>query len=201
MLTLDLSSAPFWCELLLGMRVKLRPLTTALMVASRADPAIAALTAGTAPEEAALAMAKALAHLGDGPFIAVNGDVFCDADFNRLPHEPEGLAHLLLVDNPEHNPAGDFALDGARVRSDGDAKLTFAGIGVYRPALLNNWRDIIGSAPGVDLEPPRFKLAPLLRKAMDAGRVSGCHHGGQWTDVGTPERLAQLDATLGSTTA
>ena len=81
MLTLDLSSAPFWCEFLPGLRVKLRPLTTALMVASRADPAIAALTAGTTPEEAALAMAKALARRGysgtaaEGPaFIALTAE-------------------------------------------------------------------------------------------------------------------------------
>ncbi|WP_269781277.1 N-acetylmuramate alpha-1-phosphate uridylyltransferase MurU [Luteimonas fraxinea] len=152
---------------------------------------------GAPPLETGGGMLHALRLLDDAPFIAVNGDIWSDYDFARLPAEPEGDAHLVLVDNPAHNSAGDFALDGADVRSDGASKLTFSGIGVYRPALLHDWRDIIGSVPGVHLEPPRFKLAPLLRAAMTNDRVTGAHHPGRWTDVGTPERLAQLDATLG----
>ena len=149
---------------------------------------------GAEPLETGGGMAKALAHLGDGPFIAVNGDVFCDADFNRLPHEPEGLAHLLLVDNPEHNPAGDFALraDG-RVDSDGEHKLTFSGIGVYRPELLLRCR-AQWQTPGQ--AHPRFKLAPILRAAMMEGLVTGQRHDGVWLDIGTPQRLADLDAAL-----
>ncbi|MEO6365366.1 MAG: nucleotidyltransferase family protein, partial [Luteimonas sp.] len=97
-----------------------------------------------------------------------------------------------------HNPLGDFSLraDGV-VESDGAQRLTFAGIGVYRASLLHRWREILGETEGVDETPPRFKLAPLLRAAMEQGRVSGEHHRGRWTDVGTPERLAQLDAALG----
>jgi MurNAc alpha-1-phosphate uridylyltransferase len=148
---------------------------------------------GAEPLETGGGMRHALPWLGDAPFIAVNGDIWCDYDFANLPGEPEGLAHLVLVDNPEHNPAGDFALAGARVLAAGDARLTFSGLGVYRPALLANWRSIIGSAPGADLDPPRFKLAPLLRAAMRAGAVTGEHFRGTWTDVGTPERLAQLN--------
>jgi hypothetical protein len=92
MLTLDLSSAPFWCELLPGLRVKLRPLTTALMVASRADPAIAALTEGVAPEEAALAMAKALARRAILDWEGVG-----DATGEALPVSPEAIDALLDV--------------------------------------------------------------------------------------------------------
>lgn len=149
---------------------------------------------GPEPLETGGGMAKALEHLGDGPFIAVNGDVFCDADFSRLPREPDGLAHLLMVSNPEHNAAGDFALlaDG-KLASEGDARLTFSGIGVYRPELLRRcqeqWRQ-------TGVAHPRFKLAPILRQAMHEGLISGEMHHGLWTDVGTPERLAELDAAL-----
>jgi len=114
-----------------------------------------------------------------------------------LPRDPAGEAHLVMVDNPTQHPGGDFALDGdGRVHSDGDARLTFSGIGVYRPALLDGWREVIGAVPGVDAHPPRFKLAPLLRAAIAKDRVSGEHHRGGWTDVGTPQRLAQLNQAL-----
>src|SRR5690606_14135334 len=131
------------------------------------------------------------------PFLAVNGDVWCDLDFARLPREPAGDAHLVLVDNPAHHPGGDFVLaaDG-RVRGDGDPRLTFAGIGVYRASLLAGWRKVVGDVPGADAAPPRFKLAPLLRAAMARGAVTGEHHRGRWTDVGTPERLRDLSREL-----
>lgn len=152
---------------------------------------------GANPLETGGGMWNALPLLGDAPFIAVNGDVWCDADFARLPHEPHGLAHLLMVDNPAHNPDGDFALDAAgNLHSSGVEKLTFSGIGVYRPELFNNWREVIGDAAGADDTPPRFRLAPLLRAAMQQGKVSGEHHRGRWTDVGTPERLRLLDQSL-----
>jgi N-acetyl-alpha-D-muramate 1-phosphate uridylyltransferase len=151
---------------------------------------------GAEPLETGGGMWHALPKLGEAPFIAVNGDIWSDYDFARLPHEPAGLAHLVLVDNPGHNPRGDFALDGTRVHSDGPGRLTFAGIGVYRAALLSDWSRIVGDAAGSELDPPRFKLAPLLRAAMTAGLVGGEHHAGAWTDVGTPERLAELDRSL-----
>lgn len=173
---------------------------------------------GPTPLETGGALWNALPMLAESPnapFIAVNGDVWTDYDFDRLPHDPSGDAHLVLVDNPPQHPAGDFAFDdeGARssatgsdeievhgdvapVRSDGPNKLTFAGIGVYRPSLFDGWREVIGDAPGAREALPRFKLAPLLRAAMARGAVTGEHHCGRWTDVGTPERLAQLDATL-----
>jgi MurNAc alpha-1-phosphate uridylyltransferase len=149
---------------------------------------------GPEPLETGGGMLHALSLLGDAPFIAVNGDIWCAHDFAALPREPAGLAHLVLVDNPAHHPAGDFALVGAQVQSEGETRLTFSGIGVYRPALLSGWRDVIGAAPGADAVPARFKLAPLLRAAMRADAVTGEHFTGAWTDVGTPERLAALDA-------
>jgi N-acetyl-alpha-D-muramate 1-phosphate uridylyltransferase len=153
---------------------------------------------GPVPLETGGGMWNALSELSpDGePFIAVNGDIWTDYDFARLPRDPAGLAHLVLVDNPIHNDAGDFALDGARVLSDGASRYTFSGVGVYGRALFDDWRSIIGDAPGAAETPPRFKLAPLLRAAMRAGAVTGEHHGGAWTDVGTPERLRTLDASL-----
>lgn len=153
---------------------------------------------GPVPLETGGGMWNALSKLSPAgePFIAVNGDVWTDYDFARLPREPKRLAHLVLVDNPQHNPRGDFALAGERVESEGEARLTFSGIGVYRPALFDGWRGIVGDTPGAAETPPRFKLAPLLRAAMHPGDVTGEHHAGAWTDVGTPERLAELDARL-----
>ena len=138
----------------------------------------------------------AASGLGDATLLAINGDIWTDYDFAALPREPAGDAHLVLVDNPPQHPAGDFALHAGRVASDGPARLTFSGIGVYRPALFAGWREVVGDTPGSEATPPRFKLAPLLRAAMHRGRVTGEHHRGPWTDVGTPERLAALDSAL-----
>jgi MurNAc alpha-1-phosphate uridylyltransferase len=151
---------------------------------------------GPTPLETGGGMFKALPLLGDAPFLAVNGDVWTDFDFARLPREPRGVAHLVLVDNPPQHPKGDFALrDDGRVADDG-SKLTFAGIGVYRASLFDDWRTIIGDAPGANEDPPRFRTPPLLIAAMARGLVDGTHHAGRWTDVGTPERLAELDGAL-----
>jgi MurNAc alpha-1-phosphate uridylyltransferase len=129
-------------------------------------------------------IAQALPLLGD-PFLVVNGDIWTDYPFERLAHaRPRGLAHLVLVDNPAHHPGGDFGLEQGAVRVDGAARLTFAGIGVYRAALLAGRRA------------ERFPLAPLLREAAARGQVSGEHYPGRWLDVGTPERLRRLDALL-----
>jgi len=152
---------------------------------------------GPVPLETGGGMLKAMEVLGDAPFLAVNGDIWTDYDFAKLPREPNGVAHLLLVDNPPQHQRGDFFLgaDG-RVQSNGESRLTFSGIGVYRPTILDGWEETIGNAPGADETPPRFKLAPLLIAAMDRGLIGGEHHRGLWTDVGTPERLAALDASL-----
>lgn len=142
------------------------------------------------PESAALetagGIANALPLLGDAPFIVVNGDIFCDFDFTRLAQRSLGadLAHLVLVANPPQHPRGDFSLHGDRVRDRGESAdtQTFAGIGLYDPQLFD---DIVRGS--------KAPLAPLLRNAMAAGRISGEFHAGAWHDVGTPERLRQLD--------
>jgi MurNAc alpha-1-phosphate uridylyltransferase len=147
---------------------------------------------GPEPLETGGGMLRALPLLGSGPFIAVNGDIRTNFDFSTLPQDPAGLAHLVLVDNPPHHPAGDFVLSrdgrllddsantGPLAQAQGE-KLTFAGIGVYRPELL------AGQQPG------KYSLVPILRAAMRAGQVSGEHFRGTWSDVGTPQRLAELD--------
>jgi len=152
---------------------------------------------GPVPLETGGGMQRALDLLGGEPFLAINGDIWTDFDFSHLPPEPEGDAHLVMVENPVQHPQGDFVLrEDGLLLLEGGAPLTFSGIGLYRPRLLNGWRGVIGDAPGADSQPPRFKLAPLLRAAMTQGRISGQRHGGRWTDVGTPQRLARLDSEL-----
>ncbi len=153
---------------------------------------------GTVPLETGGGMLNALPLLGDAPFIAVNGDIWSDFDFARLPAAPAGLAHLVMVDNPDHHPHGDFILgnDGL-LRDTGDLpRLTFSGIGLYHPSVLQGWKAVIGDAESSPDTPPRFRLAPLLRAAMAAAAVSGQQHHGYWTDVGTPLRLQQLEQRL-----
>jgi MurNAc alpha-1-phosphate uridylyltransferase len=141
--------------------------------------------------ETAGGIRQAMQFLGDAPFIVVNGDIFCDADLKALveiaPHlsPASDLAHLLLVDNPDHHPQGDFALNNGRVRDHEEPRLTFSGIAAYHPALFAH---LVAGQPA--------RLAPQLRTAMEVDRVSGKHHQGVWIDVGTPERLALLDASL-----
>ena len=137
--------------------------------------------------ETAGGIANALPLLGDTPFLVVNGDIYCDWDFSRAADllTADRLAHLVLIDNPPHHPAGDFTLDNGTVGRGEQNRLTFSGIGVYRPALF------AGIARGTPA-----KLAPLLRNAIDAGKIGGERHAGRWVDVGTPERLAALDAEL-----
>jgi len=129
---------------------------------------------------------QALGLLGDEPFLVVNGDIWTDYDFAQLRRPLHGLAHLVLVNNPPHHPAGDFSLADATVAepaSNGEA-LTYSGISVLHPALFE------GCQPGA------FKLAPLLRRAMADGQVSGESYGGRWVDVGTHERLAEVERIL-----
>ncbi len=139
---------------------------------------------GTHPLETGGGIRQVLEWLGPDPFVVVNADVWTDYPYRRLPRDPDGLAHLVLVDNPPHHPEGDFALVGGRVRGEGAARLTFSGIAVYRPELF------------ADCEPGAFPLAPLLRDAVLRGQVAGEHYRGRWVDVGTPERLAELDRML-----
>jgi N-acetyl-alpha-D-muramate 1-phosphate uridylyltransferase len=148
---------------------------------------------GPTPLETGGGMLNALPLLGPEPFIVVSGDVWTDADFAALPAEPAGVAHLLMVDNQPHHPQGDFTLDdNGLLHSDGAKRLTYSGIAVFRREFLDEWPSVIGGDAGADHKPPRFKIRPLLESAMKRDAVTGSHHHGIWTDVGTPERLASL---------
>jgi MurNAc alpha-1-phosphate uridylyltransferase len=159
--------------------------------------------------ETAGGIANALHLLGDAPFAVVNADIYCDYDFTQLTARAAtfknsgDMAHLVLVNNPEQHPDGDFCLHGSRIVPNPQSPipdpqpsildpqssiLTFSGIGVYQPSLFQHISR--GSiAP----------LAPLLREQTAAGKVSGEHYTGRWIDVGTPQRLQQLDNTLRAT--
>lgn len=128
--------------------------------------------------ETAGGIVKALPHLSD-TFLVVNGDVWTDYPFEQGFDLQEGCdAHAVLIDNPPHNPKGDFTLQGS------DAKYTFSGIGYYRKRMFEHLS--YGKRP----------LAPLLFEAIEAQRLSSEHYGGEWHDIGTPERLERLDHQL-----
>lgn len=131
---------------------------------------------------------KALALLGNEPFLVVNGDVWTDWRI-AAPELPaawcaDTLAHLVLVSNPAHHPKGDFGLRGGRLIAAAPQRYTFSGMGFYHPGLF------VGCQSGA------FKLAPLLFGAIEAGHVTGELYTGQWCDIGTPERLRLLDQQL-----
>lgn len=153
---------------------------------------------GAEPLETGGGLLQALPWLGDAPFFIINGDVFCDVDLARLQLGDADLASLVVVDNPPHHPRGDFHFAAGRLveAAAGAPRLTFAGVGLYRAALLQDWRAVIGADAGADATPPRFKLAPLLYAAIAQRRVAALHHRGICIDVGTPQRLAELDAQL-----
>lgn len=138
------------------------------------------------PLETGGGILRALPLLGAEPFVIVNGDLWTDYDFARLRRPIEGLAHLVLVNNPVQHPLGDFVLGEGKVRDGlpGEAQLTYSGISILHPALFAN------------CQPGAFKLAPLFRQAMSQAQVSGEHFTGQWIDVGTHERLADVERLL-----
>jgi MurNAc alpha-1-phosphate uridylyltransferase len=127
---------------------------------------------------------RALPLLGEDPFLVINGDIVTDFPLGTLPDRLDGLAHLVLVPNPEHHPEGDFTLEMEQVGHASRQRYTFSGIGVYHPRLFTDCRD------GV------FPLAPLLRQAMDQGLVTGELYEGLWIDVGTVDRLQQAGAFM-----
>ncbi|MEE4108318.1 MAG: nucleotidyltransferase family protein [Halieaceae bacterium] len=138
------------------------------------------------PLETAGGIIRALPLLGSNPFILANADTWTDYRISQLLDVavPAAGAHLVLVDNPEHNRGGDFTLRDARVRRAAGDTLTYAGLGVYHPALFDGYAQ--GKRP----------LLPLLERAIDDNRVTGEHYRGAWVDVGTPERLGLLDRSL-----
>ena len=127
---------------------------------------------------------KPLPLLGEEPFLLINGDIWCEALPDPQALKGDDVAHLVLVKNPLHHPDGDFGLMTGRVNQTSTERLTYAGISVIHPALL------AGQPPGA------FPLAPLLRAAIENQQVSGEQYSGHWVDVGTPERLAELESHL-----
>ena len=139
---------------------------------------------GPVPLETGGGIFRAVPLLGPGPFLVVNADIWTDIDFARLELESDAHAHLVLVANPPHNVRGDFGLDGDRIVSRDTDRFTYSGVGVFRPEFFHD------STAG------RFPLLPLLNRAIAARRLRGELHRGAWSDVGTAERLAALDARL-----
>jgi N-acetyl-alpha-D-muramate 1-phosphate uridylyltransferase len=146
----------------------------------------------TSALETAGGIANALPLLGDRPFPVVNADIFSDYDYRDLHAETLTLdedlsrsAHLVLVDNPEHHSDGDFVLNSGMLVPEGAPRLTFSGIGIYRPTFFH-------AIPRGE----KAALAPLLRAGIADGRISGERFAGMWTDVGTPERLEQLNQAI-----
>lgn len=136
--------------------------------------------------ETAGGIRKALPLLGSQPFWLVNGDIWCESDFSRLPKELAAgdLGCLQMVDNPHHNPKGDFLLCGGRLSDGAGERLTYSGIALLAPQLV------------ADLPVEKRPLAPLLRKAMGNGSIAGERLAGRWCDVGTPERLDRINNVL-----
>ena len=135
--------------------------------------------------ETAGGIAAALPLLGNEPFLVVNGDVYCDIDFGRFLKSTAD-AHLVMVPNPAHHNSGDFSLDGARVvYANGEQTFTYSGVAVFTPSFFAEVK------PGSIM-----KLRPLLDAAIAAGTLTGERHTGRWVDVGTPQRLAELDQEL-----
>ena len=142
------------------------------------------------PLETAGGIKKALPLLGDEPFLVVNADIFTDLDYislkNRNLNSFKG--HLVMVKNPAHHLQGDFVLNHNKIELEGDSKLTFSGLAIYRPEIFEE----------INME-PIVKLAPILKKLIDAGFVSGEEHHGLWLDVGTPKRLEEINLFLKNT--
>ena len=141
------------------------------------------------PLETAGGIARALALLGADPFLLVNSDIYCEVDFASLAALALGerLAHLVLVPNPPHRAQGDFSLAAGLVGNTGEPRYTYAGVAVMSPQL------VAGVRPG-----EKAPLAPLLREAADRRRISGQLFTGLWQDVGTIERLRELESILTS---
>tara|TARA_R110002049_G_scaffold269477_1_gene446370 strand:- start:2057 stop:2728 length:672 start_codon:yes stop_codon:yes gene_type:complete len=137
--------------------------------------------------ETAGGIINALPLLGEEPFLIVNGDVWTDYNYQDLVQKPlstGSLCHLVLINNPAHNPQGDFVLTSGLIKSEGDVKYTYSGIGIYHPTLFS------------DLSVQRLALKPILLKAISEEQISGELYKGEWSDIGTIERLERLAAKL-----
>jgi MurNAc alpha-1-phosphate uridylyltransferase len=134
--------------------------------------------------ETAGGIIQALPLLGEDPFIVTNADIFTNFDYCLLPKQLDSDAHIVLVDNPAHNPEGDFAFEKGRVLAQGKQKLTYSGIGLFHPHFFKN------------CNPGRLPLAPLLLQSVRAKRLSGQCFTGLWNDIGTPARLKEINESL-----
>lgn len=134
--------------------------------------------------ETAGGIIQALPLLGDDAFIVTNADIFTDFDYSSLPEEPDFDGHLVLVNNPPHNPTGDFVFENGRIIEQGVQKLTYSGIAVFYPYFFE------------DCKPGRAPLAPLLFDSAKEQRLSGQHFTGFWNDIGTPARLKKVNENL-----
>ena len=139
---------------------------------------------GPVPLETGGGIFKALPWLGSGPFLVVNGDTWSDIDYGHLALEDGAHGRIVLVANPTHNTRGDFGLEGDVVVDREVDRFTYSGVGVYRPEFF------AGCSPG------RFPMLPLMKRAISSRLLRGELHRGEWCDVGTPERLAALDAEI-----
>jgi MurNAc alpha-1-phosphate uridylyltransferase len=133
-----------------------------------------------APLESGGGMFNVLSQLGPNPFLSVSADLWTDFPFAQLPKTLEGLAHVVLVNNPDFHPRGDFCLHNGFAQAEGKNKLNFGGIGVYHPDLF------------INCQPGKFPIAPLLSKAMQNKQVTGEHYQGAWWNVGTVKELQAL---------
>jgi MurNAc alpha-1-phosphate uridylyltransferase len=140
---------------------------------------------GPEPIETGGGIFKALPLLGAAPFIVINGDIWTDFDVATLPPLAAGAhARLVMVPNPPHVARGDFALDGEHLIESDKDRFTYSGIGVFSPEFFH------------DCQPGKFPLRPLLVRAIAARKLEGQVYRGVWLDIGTPERLAELEASL-----
>jgi len=132
--------------------------------------------------ETAGGIANALPLLGQESFLVVNGDIANNYDFSHLHHKKFDLAHLVLIPNPEHHTEGDFHLStSGLITEQQHPRLTYSGIGLFHPSLFN------------DLKPGNNKLGPMLRKYIPLNGITGEQYNGFWMDIGTPERLKEVE--------
>ncbi len=143
---------------------------------------------GDEPLETGGGMFNALPLLGEAPFLVVNGDTWHDIEFSGLRLQDGDLVNLVLVNNPEHNPRGDFILDGRRLRERPEDAfgLTYSGVGIYHPKLFH------GCQAG------KWSVVPLIHQAIANNQAAGCHHQGRWHDIGTLQRLLQASESIQS---